>query len=327
MGLFNLFKSREQQISEIASNKIDSLDYEKTFDTFIKIAKLDFHGQYHQSENGRYILAWSDFDSNSKILGFREKGHGRYVLLEDGKIKVQGKLERPNDGKVSNQGIFIINDWMFDPGLNGTFYAFNADGQELIQHKCEANLLNNGLSDDGKYAVCQTANNSEGDDGNKLFFFDLKDRKFVWKRKPETGWTKEYLFDTIQNVLFLIYNKKGFRYSFVNGAFIDSELWEKDSINFANGYQLLEIAEEKKRQLELKNADLLCYDEVMGLLKRALEKGVSENTQARIYRTIGEINYMHGEIAEAIKNFEMAIKLNPAIGVKKLIKQLKSDKK
>lgn len=102
-----------------------------------------------------------------------------------------------------------------------------------------------GLSEDGEYAVCQTAHNGEGDDGNKLFFFDLKDRKLVWKRAPETGWTKEYLFDKIQNILSLIYDNKSFRYSFINGTFIDFEQWEKERINFVSGYRLLKRASEK----------------------------------------------------------------------------------
>ncbi len=308
------------KIEDVKKGK--TTDYEKSIGNFIHIDKLDFHGQHYQSNNGKFILAWSDFDPKSKVGGFRKSGYGSYVLLEAGKIKLHGESERPNDGKVSNQGVFILNDWMFGEGLKGTFYAFNAFGQKLIQHKCEANLLNNGLSESGEYAVCQTAHNDQGDDGNKLFFFDLKEQKLVWKHTPETGWTKDYRFDIAERTLLLTYDNMSFRYSFIDGTFIDSDRWEKERINFASGYQLLEIATEKKKQLEFINADLQCYDEVIVLLKRALEKGVSENTQARIYRTIGDIHYMRGEIAEAIEDFEVAIKLNPAIGVKKLLKKL-----
>jgi len=136
---------------------------------FVSIDKLYFFGPSHRSENGRFILKWSDYDPKSGIGGARKKGHGRYVLLDGGKIISQGKLERPNDGKVSNQGIFILNDWMFGEGLKGTFYAFDAKNKRLIRHKCDANLYNNGLSNDGQYAVCQTAY-SDGEDGNMLFF-------------------------------------------------------------------------------------------------------------------------------------------------------------
>jgi tetratricopeptide (TPR) repeat protein len=325
VGLFDFLKSKEKSASVSISHEKELLDYRKSIGNFIHIDKLNFHGQHHQSDNGRFIIAWSDFDPKSRISGFRKSGYGSYVLLDEGKIILHGELERPNDGKVSNQGVFILNDWMFSECLNGTFYAFNVEGQKLIEHKCEANLLNNGLSEDGEYAVCQTANNLQGDDGNKLFFFNLKEQELVWKHTPETGWTKEYSFDKKQMMLGLTYGNKCFRYSFVNGTFIDSDLWKKERINFANGYQLLVIAEEKKKHLELINADLQGYDEVIKLLKRALEKGVSENTQARIYRIIGDIHYMRGENVKAIEDFEAAIKLNPDIGVKKLLKKLRCD--
>lgn len=299
-------------------------DVFKISDDFIRFDKLDFFGPFHRSENGRFILAWSDYDPKSGIGGAREKGHGRYVLLDGGKIILQGKLERPNDGKVSNQGIFILNDWMFGEGLKGTFYAFDVKGKQLIRHKCEANLYNNGLSNDGQYAVCQTAHSGR-EDGNKLFFFSLQEKRLVWKCEPETGWAKDYRFDTAQQTLYLLYDEgRSYRYSF-DGNFLDAERWGKERINFVSGYELLTIAEAKRQQLESANADLSLYDEVIGLLKRALDKGVSENTQARIHRNIGEIYYKRGENSEAVKHFETAMSLNPKVGVKKLLEKLKTE--
>lgn len=66
------------------------------------------------------------------------------------------------------------------------------------------------------------------------------------------------------------------------------------------------------------------YDEVIGLLKQALGKGVSENTQAHIHRNIGKIYHKRGANSEAIKHFETAMSLNPKVGVKKLLEKLKT---
>ena len=288
----------------------------------IHINKLNFFGLFHRSENGRFILAWSDYDPASKIGGMREKGYGRYVLIEKGKVILQGKLERPNDGKVSNLGIFILNDWMFGQELRGTFYAFDSSGKLLIKHTCNANLYNNGLSNDGRYAVCQTAPN-DGEDGNKLFFFNLQERRLVWKHEPIPGWAKNYYFDTIQQVLYLIYEDgRRYRYSF-DGNFLDKKKWERERIYFISGYELLTIAEGKRQQLKSTNANLSQYDEIINLLNMALARGVSRNTQARIHKIIGEIYYKCGHKSEAIKHFEMAMSLNPKVGVKKLLKKLK----
>jgi len=62
-------------------------------------------------------------------------------------------MARPNDGKVADNGTFIFNDWGFGDGLKGTFRAFDSLGQNLIVRRFRANLLNNGISFDGRFAV------------------------------------------------------------------------------------------------------------------------------------------------------------------------------
>jgi tetratricopeptide (TPR) repeat protein len=296
----------------------------------LAIHKLNYHGEFHRSENGRFILSWSDMDleacrtwAGEIRAGSREKGHGGYLLLDEDKIILQGKLERPNDGKVSDQGVFILNDWMFKVEQIGTFYAFKPNGQKLIQHKFNANLYNNGLSKNGKFAVCQTAN-SDNEDGNKLSFFDLDKQKLMWKIEPIPQWANNYGFDVEKEILSLFYeNGRTYRYDF-NGNFLDSEKWEKEQFESANGYELFEMAMEKKEELKSRIANLSTYNEFISLMKKALEKGVSEYYQSLIHRELGETYQKIGILAEAIYHFEKAISLNPKIGVKKVLKSLKN---
>ena len=296
----------------------------ETNGNFICIDELHFYGEFHRSQNGRFILAWSDYDPKSGAGGYRKKGYGRYILFDGDEIILKGKLGRPNDGKVSNNGTFILNDWMFGGGLKSVFYAFDVKGKQLIQHVCNANLLNNGLSNDGQYAVCQTCN-SDNEDGNKLFFFNLKEKRLMWKHEPEIGWADDYRFDTEKQILYLVYyNGRSYRYNF-DGKFLDAEQWEKDIIEFGDGYNLIEVADRKRQQLDSTNAALSSYDEVIDLLKKALDRGVSENTQARVHRSIGEIYLKRGEKNKAIEHFEKALSLNPKVGVKKLLGKLKKE--
>ncbi|MGB4752013.1 MAG: tetratricopeptide repeat protein [Fervidobacterium sp.] len=53
--------------------------------------------------------------------------------------------------------------------------------------------------------------------------------------------------------------------------------------------------------------------------------GLSENTQARIHRNIGEIYYKRGQNSKAIEHFEIAVSLNPKVGVKRLLDKLKME--
>jgi hypothetical protein len=183
-------------------------------DDFVTIPQLDFYGPYSRSENGVFTLAWCDADPASGHAGNRTEGRGPFVLLRDDKIVISGSIERPHDGKVANNGIFILNDVMFRRELNGTFYAFSPDGTEILSHRFEANLHNNGLSKDGEFAVCQLCN-SPSRDGGTLAFFDLGHRSLLWQIEPEDGWADSYAFDTVKRELTLAYEGQGeSRYSF-----------------------------------------------------------------------------------------------------------------
>jgi len=289
---------------------------------FLSICGLNYHGEFYRSENGRFVLSWSDMDEEGLQSGAREKGLGRYLLIDRDQIVLQGKLERPNDGKVSDQGVFILNDWMFRGEPTGTFYVFAPGGQKLIQHKLHANLDNNGISSDGQFAVCQTFD-SNNEDGNKLLFFDLSKQELIWKVEPAPGRADKFSFDIESKKLCLLYNNgRTFRYSF-SGVFLDSEKWDKEQLESANGYRLFEIAMEKKEEVESKIAGSAIYNEFISLMKEALDKGVSEYYQAMAHRELGEAYQKLGIITEAIHHYEKAIALNPKIGVKKLLKSLK----
>lgn len=143
--------------------------YEKNF---LRIRSRDFFDPYSRSPNGRYAIAWSDADRDGSVGGFRFRGEGEYLLVEDEAIRVCGRLQRPNDGKVANNGTFVINDWEFGEGLKGTFYSFDCSGSLMLSKHFSANLYNNGLSPNGEIAVCQTLH-SDNEDASLLTLFDL----------------------------------------------------------------------------------------------------------------------------------------------------------
>lgn len=189
-----------------------------------RVRSRDLFGPFAKSPNGRYVLVWSDADSDGQRGGMRDSGLGRYALLEDGRIVVEGRLERPNDGKVTNSGVFLLHDWRFGQGLSGRICAFAADGRVLVDHAVEANLFNNGLSPDGAFAASQTAN-APSDDGNQLFVFDLTEGALIARFSPEIGWADSYKFNAKTRTIRLRQRDGGeFAFGF-DGAFIDREAW------------------------------------------------------------------------------------------------------
>src|SRR3546814_6068768 len=99
-----------------------------------------------------YELRISDWSSDvcaSDLTICCEDVGGRYVLLDGAELLVDGAMERPNDGKVADDGTFILNDWGSRDALAGTFMAFARDGRPILKRDYAANILNNGLSPAG----------------------------------------------------------------------------------------------------------------------------------------------------------------------------------
>ncbi len=111
------------------------------------------------------------------------------------------------------------------------------------------------------------------------------------------------------------------------GNVFDAEKWEQhreeERLARGSGYDLLSVAEDRRRKLESSGAPSERYDEVLSILEAALTRGISPFTQAIVHRHIGEIQHVCGRDADAIRHLEMAISLNPKVGVKRLLGSLR----
>lgn len=307
MGLFDFFKNKTKN-----SQKLPKLNYSITGNS---LSFGEFTGEYHQSPNGKFILAWKDRNEN-----------GEYILLERGKVKLQAKMRHPDNGIVSNSGVFVLSD-LTSKGMYGTFHIMNADGEALIKQRCKAKIGHTGISDDGHFAVFQALESTSKSDSCKLYFFDVKERKLLWKKLPETigselNWAESYRFDTKNKVLHLIRDKnRAYRYTF-EGTFIDSRLYRHDCISIGNDIEFLEAIKELKVELS-ENSDPREYAALITPLKKGLSRFSDKDTKSKIHRLLGEISHLQGNDIEAIKHFETALKLNPRVGVKRTLEKLK----
>lgn len=298
----------------------------KTDNIFAYVDEIGFFGNYSKSQNGLFTIAWSDFDKASGIGGFRTSGEGTYLIAKEDEVLHIGKLQRPNDGQISDNGNCIINDWLFGEGLKGIFYALDCSGKVLIKHRFSANLYNNGISENGRFAVSQTCN-SNTEDGNILCFFNLEQYSLLWKTHPAIGWATSYIFDCDKMELQLDYKEKGiYRYSF-SGEFVDKEKWESEKINYMSAFEISGIAK-NRFDMEKNNMNETLAQEILSLFEIALSKGLDKypNEKAVINRTKGELMESMGKIDDAIHFYELAIELNPKIGIKRHLKELKEHK-
>ena len=285
---------------------------------FIEIRSIGFFGPFKKSKSGEWVIGWSDTDEEQHRGGHRESGHGHYVLYNavQNRIALQGRLERPNSGKVANNGCFSIEDWYFGSDLSGTFYVFSSTGKELIKKRLNANIFNSDISDGGSFAICQTANNPKRDDGNLLVAFDIEKNIELFSVHPTTGWADSYEFieDTAHFVV--VIDKIGkFRYD-AQGNFIDAAKYDSARLNCNRFDVVLLAAEEilKEPKLDHQRAQAAL---AAALRARSLGADNDQSWRALALKIQGLAHELQGNSKEALSAFEEALKISPKIGVKR----------
>lgn len=285
---------------------------------FVRIAELDFYGQWALSPSGRFRLVWRDGNDEGTRGGYRTSGPGQVLLLEDDRLITRVRAERPNDCRVADNGSFIVNDWRFGDGLKGRFLAFRADGSRILAHDLGANLFNNGLAGDGRLAVCQTAH-APGDDGCRLLLFDLTSGTLLSAWHPEQGSARSYGFDPQGEWVELRYDdKSALRYG-PDGIMLDREGWLQDRISRGDVHIIEQVLKDRGDQLtEAEAANLIAGLEVA-------IAGDHWQFQARGARFKGEILERMGRNAEALAAYEEALLLDPQVGARRRADRLRRE--
>lgn len=299
-----------------ASDELVTLEPLMPGDRFVRIKARDFFGQHVGSPNGRFVLAWADHDPEGSRGGHRESGHGRYLLIDNGRLLVEDRAERPNDGKVADNGVFILNDWLFGDGLKGRFLAFRPDGSLIIERDFTANLFNNGLAEDGSMAVCQTCH-AGGPDDAVLAIFDLNAPREMGAWQPESGWADHYGFPTEENRIDLHYHDGRQAHYTLTGEFLNRKEWQASEIAAGHLWTLERIIKDERAGAASHPRDL-----VMKGLEAATGPDRDPSSRARALRLRGELYESDGRPKEALRDFEEALTLDPAVGLKRKVAQM-----
>jgi len=326
MGLFELLfgakKKPHAKIDEAHRRSVlqPNVSY---VENFIEIKSADFFGEFKKSKSGEWIICWSDSDKEHHQGGHRESGYGHYVLFNaaQNKIVLQGKLEQPNSGSVSNNGCFSIEDWHFGSNRSGTFYVFTPVGEELIKKQFNANILNSDISNNGRFAICQTASDSKNDDGDLLVAFDLTKKVELFSIHP-SGRADSYDFLEDDVYFVVIIDKIGrFRYD-AQGNFIDSAKYDSARLNCEEYEIILFAAEEILKNPQIDHNRVQTVLEAV-LKARSLGADNDESGKAFALKIQGAAHELMGNNKEALGSFEKALKINPKIGVKRKVDVLR----
>lgn len=304
--LQTLFGKKDKPTKTKKSVKNGTKDKISFQDGFAEIDALNFFGEYSASPSGEWAITWSEAE------------RGRYILFNrtENAAKVDGRMARPNNANVADNGVFAIENWGQGGTLGGTYCVFSADGVAIVKKRFAANLISNGISPTGKLAICQTANAPTGKDGNLLTAFDLQSGKKLFSIHPETPWAHDYEFDE-QTVRFgLVIEGIGTFFYDKNGVFEQPEVYEKCCLQ-SDQYHTAIIAAESI--LKSEDASEARIKAALDACKKSLLNGVEDNPnwQAFVHKWEGVAHERLGQDSEALTAFEKALSLDPKIGVKR----------
>ena len=289
-------------------------------ENWLTLTHPDFFGQAHRSPNNRWIVGCNDSDGVGRG-GHREAGNGRVILVDysaDKVIHEQICFARPMDAAVSNTGGYIVQDGGFGSAMQGDVVAVGVDGKERYRRRYCANVYNIGLSPCGRYAAVQTAN-APSDDGNLLEVLDLDRGATLFSVQPSTGWADKYSFevDSEGRLTSLGVEHIGlgrFTYS-ASGEFQDVQEFQAAQLEKGDyATKLMAARDLLKTAATPDNAR-----KPLSTADSALAGGAKDRPDwsSIAHRVRGESYEVLGQLPEALAAYEIALSLNPKVGVQK----------
>jgi hypothetical protein len=320
MGIFNWLFRRASVSDPDETAAEPTAPKRGLFEDFLDLPARNFFGRCTHSPNGRYTLGWRDANDAGSHGGARSRGLGRFILLDGRNVLAEGQMARPNDGKVANNGTFILNDWEFTGGLSGIFSAFRSNGAKILSRRFEANLYNNGLASDGRFAVCQTCNSPDPEDGSVLVVFDLNLGIEIAAWYPESGWASAYEFPSNNDTVRLRYpDGSAYIYS-LDGKFIDRRSWIETELGKGNLHLVERLLKAAENGVSAKLANRLTFGIDVALCGDA---AADSKTRAWGLKLRGMCLEAQSDAVQALSCYEAALALDPKIGVKRRVDQLR----
>jgi tetratricopeptide (TPR) repeat protein len=169
-------------------------------------------------------------------------------------------------------------------------------------------------------ACCQTCNSSTEDSGI-LAVFDLVAGVQISSFSAESGWANHYEFPPGEGIVRLGYPNDGGTFSYtLAGDFIEREEWLEAGLERGDLYLAKRMMEEAGNQPPPALAARLLASVDTGLRHQNWR---DDRSQAFGWRLKGEILEASAELEEALRCYEKALALNPKIGIKRRVEQMK----
>ncbi len=279
--------------------------------TVLSARSLNFIGSFSRSPNNLYTIAWEQ--------------SGVYLLCKEESVLLSGRVGNPFQGIVSNCGAFALVSPGQGSARSATLRVFDQGGNVLLTKRFSFNIGALGLSSSGSHVACQLM---DGD----VVLIELAKGTVVWKVAANpTGNLRldaESLGIDVRNGwvnLNLAIGGKP-RISFA-GEHLDVDVIRASRLRSAqdspNGLALFYLVREGIDESEGAFPPERAED-LLKLLEEAHQHGFKDypDCEAKAHRAAGEIFEAINQPSEALRQYAIAVQVDPKVGVKRRVDAL-----
>lgn len=242
---------------------------------------------------------------------------GKIALMKKGKIIFRKDFERPWNPRISKNGIIILVDWLTPLSKTknpktSKFFIISENGEELYKRNFDAYIQNHIISEDGKYAIAETAGKKDENDNNKLFLLKVETNEITVIKKPNFI-IENIKLDTQAKIIHLLNDKEISLFVSFKGEIKNMQEFKKKTLEQSS------ISEKYNFYSKIPNSEKYKDENYLQLLLQlAQNETYSERfNKAKLYRKIGEYHLFNQTTDKALFYWEKALKINPKVGVKK----------
>lgn len=281
----------------------------------------DFFVDCSKSPNGRLLAGARDGHSTSG--GKRVSGKIALVEAATKKPIFTKSIPRPHSPRVSDDGLVVVEDWKSSGSLSGEFLCFARNGSRKWRHSFKANILESGLSQDGKTAFVSTCNSDHEPHSHKTFV--------IATDSGEIRHVLEY-----SGGISFKGNQLGLEQEGPSGQAkffpIDESGDLPSSYDDFRDAKRLAVSEEYPRTAlamawdEIQESDT-DWEKVETLLDNASrhESDLDNKRKAKLYRYRGELAEARGDEKGALVAWKKALDLDQKVGIKRRFSQLEKE--
>lgn len=275
----------------------------------ISLKNIGLFGNCITSNNQKYKLCWG-LDTRQIALLENEE----YVFTIDNLFYV-------TNADIAENGTVIVSGSYNKESKSDTILICNKLGEKIFSQKVNSKIYNLSISESGNFCIVQNFNSmtSESDSG-KLFIIDVVNQKIISKFVSVLGWADDYKFCEEEDKIQFIYSDNTIEYSLQGECLEPNKIPIPKKSNYEIFYSLEREFQKISNKTSINKIKEL-YDEYY----RISNSEFTPNVASLTFRHLGELALMLDDKTNALIFLEKAISINPKIGIKKKISELKKN--